>query len=349
MHNSEVAKDRARWLELRRSGVTASEIAAVLGIAPESHEVSSAFALFVAKQLGVDATASTVEMRYGSHMEPFVADEFAAVNPQLDLYDGGLYQSTVNPWQLCTFDRLSVDRGGPGYLRLANDMDEVTIPPRTVVPVQIKTAYSRHSQNPDLCWGDPFTDDMPVHIRAQALYEMDIAEAEAVLVPVFFSDTRKTLTYVISRRPAVEDDILCMRDAAVDFMDRLAQDNPPPIDWTPSTASALKTLHKRAEGKTVVLPKRLANRYRRARLLAAQASRLVGQASNEIRDFMGDAHYAVTIEDGAEVKVCTRVQYDREYIDQDYVRQHHPRIAKRATRKAPVDKLHPGGWANPGK
>jgi putative phage-type endonuclease len=336
MTDDQIAKDRAGWHARRAAGITASEISAVLGLSP----YCSPFALYVAKAGTEQAPQDSDAITRGTHLEPYVADIFGQQHPDLTVYPGGLYRSAERPWQLCTFDKLAVD--GAGHLMLADFMSATRIPPGAVMPVQIKTSATKEG------YGEQGTPDIPVHYRAQALYELDVAEAGTVLVPVLFMQEWKVVTYVIERNADVDADLAFMRKRAEEFLDRIASDDPPPIDWTASTAKALKTLHPQPrEDLTYVAGKGMRERYRAARMALAKAEKRMGQASNELLAAMGDAKYAVFTdpETGREVKVATRVQYSRHDIDRKALRAKKPQIAKQFETETPVDFLTPGGWA----
>jgi predicted phage-related endonuclease len=85
MHQEQIDADRPKWLEIRRQGITASEIAAVMGIAPSSHKVASPFALYVAKVTGVEPVGDATEMLMGHHLEPVAADLLARARPELNV------------------------------------------------------------------------------------------------------------------------------------------------------------------------------------------------------------------------------------------------------------------------
>ena len=61
------------WLEARRHGITASEIAAVLGLSP----YESPYSLYWRKLGELPAQDDTLAMALGRHLESFVAGQFA--------------------------------------------------------------------------------------------------------------------------------------------------------------------------------------------------------------------------------------------------------------------------------
>lgn len=344
MRPEEITADRGRWLSLRETGVTASEVAAILGLAPASYKTSSPFALYVAKVTGTEPVGDSDEMARGRHLEPYVAELFEGTHPDLAVYPGGLYCNEARPWQMATFDRLSAD--GAGHLALGSLLDAVLLPDRAVMPVQIKTAATPRNHPEDgQHWGEPGSADIPVHIRCQALWEMDVAGAASALVPCLFMAEWKVHTYVIDRTDAVEHDLDIMRAEALDFLDRIDHREPPPVDWKPATTAALKTLFPMVDGTEAVVRKRTADRYRAALRASKRAERMMGEAVNQLRAESGGARFIFTRDRGQVVKVASRAVYPQEYNDAKLLKARHPRAFKMTRRSTPVDKLSPGTWA----
>lgn len=98
---------REEWLAARRLGVGSSDAAAILGLSP----FASPLALY-AEKLGVaEATEETEAMRWGSILEPLVAERYAMETDRL-LVDPGRFtirRSREHPFMLATLDREIVD------------------------------------------------------------------------------------------------------------------------------------------------------------------------------------------------------------------------------------------------
>src|ERR1700754_3028780 len=92
------------WKFFRKGGITASEISSVLGIAPDTWETASPFALFVAKTNDQEVIGDSDAMARGRHLEPYVAERYAETKPTLNIFPGGLYSSEDRNWQMATFD-----------------------------------------------------------------------------------------------------------------------------------------------------------------------------------------------------------------------------------------------------
>src|SRR5690242_18272977 len=103
----EAKPSNPEWLKLRRAGISASEIAAVVGLSPWQ----SPFSLYWTKVEGWE-TESNAEMSAGTRAEPVIADWFADECDPLEnlvVCPAGLYASAERPWALATPDRLLCD------------------------------------------------------------------------------------------------------------------------------------------------------------------------------------------------------------------------------------------------
>ncbi|MDG4792204.1 YqaJ viral recombinase family protein, partial [Micromonospora sp. WMMD1102] len=98
---AEATPDNPRWHELRRAGVTASEVAALVGISPWD----SAFSLYHRKANGWEVEDNE-DLSNGRRCEPVIAEWWADTHPDAVVCPAGLYASQARPWQLATPDRL---------------------------------------------------------------------------------------------------------------------------------------------------------------------------------------------------------------------------------------------------
>lgn len=336
MTQQEIDQSPELWKTVRRDKVTASEIAAIMGLSPKTHE--SAFSLFVAKTSGTEMERDNDEMLRGRVLEPYVAEAFEASRPWLHVMPGGLWASEDRPWQAATLDRLAYDLSELGEQAMSPSLI-MRSARESAQPVEIKTSI------PGDDFGEPGTAQLPVHIRCQALWQMDTYDSNVVWVPVQFMMPWKLVVFAIERNAAVEHDIDLLRQEGAEFLERVRTDRPPPVDWRPATTRALKTLHKDVEERSVRVPVKLSRRFKAARLAKASAEQRLAQAQNELRDKMGTAKYAVTVDQGRTVKVVTRSKSQRPYFPADVIREKYPDVAKATEAHADVDALYPGSWA----
>jgi putative phage-type endonuclease len=329
MTGDQVAADPAGWHAYRRAGITASEIAAVMGI-PTAYGTPST--VFWGK-VDPEPPGDSIRFRVGHHMEPFIESELARDDPGLHLFGGGLWASTARPWMMATFDRLgtrcsdvaaSVISGGCGH----------------VMPVQMKTANARTGEG--WRWGEPPDGEIPGHYLAQVAWEMAVSGAAEAVLPCLVMPGGPLLVYRVVRDDELEADIAAMIHAAEDMLRRVAAYDPPPVDWRPETTDALRRVFRNVTEEQVRIPRELARRYRAAKRAAKLAGQRVGLAENEIRHKLGNAAAAVI--PGAEGEppevIARRSVYRPRRVDLELLRRDHAEIAAACTVEGrQVDKL----------
>jgi putative phage-type endonuclease len=279
-----------RWRQLRREGVTASEIAVVMGISP----YDSPFSLYWAKVNdwrwdGNDLTSA------GSHLEAAIADWWmAACDPLENLASApaGLYAHPDRPWQLATPDRLLQEPCG------WCDGGGERISPDTGDPADCQGCEGTGAAGPVLAlleckwvahswdgWGEPGTDEIPVYYRAQVLWQADVIGVTTVdiaaLGPTGFR------SYVVHLDEAARADLEVMRAAGEAFHQRLVDRAAPDLDGHDATISALQRLHPVLGRGDVEVPVELAERYRQARADRDEAKARVAVCEAEIRAALG--------------------------------------------------------------
>jgi putative phage-type endonuclease len=264
--------DREKWLAARSRGLGASEIAAVLGLSP----CQSPFGLYWAKIQGW-RVEPTEEMLNGLRLEPAIADWWAETqdpNENLRIVHAGLYAHPERRWQLATPDRLI-------YLDLDCDLGDPWARPLAV----LECKWVAQSWDG---WGEPGTDDIPVHYRAQVLWQCDEMGVDswhlAALGPGGFRAYK-------GRRD--EDDLRVMREAGRCFWTRIEQGEPPELDAHPATLRALKALHPSLADRDQEVSPATTDGYRRARALKARAEATADLWEARLRAEMGDARRAV--------------------------------------------------------
>ncbi|MEU5668982.1 lambda-exonuclease family protein [Micromonospora sp. NPDC047753] len=329
--------DNPEWHKLRREGVSASEIAAVLGLSPWE----SPFSLFWQKRNGWE-TPDNEEMATGRRVEPVVADWWLDTHDPHENLTGaraGLYAHPDRPWQLATPDRL-IYRVCPGCdgAGLAGDVDTglgacpdcLGRPAGTsgevLAPLECKWTASWDG------WGDPGTDDVPVYYRCQVLWQMDVLGVDeghlSMLGPGGFR------AYRIRRD---ERDLTVMREAARRFLGRLDADDAPDVDDHRATLAAVKRLHPDLVDAEAEISDTTAAGYRRARALKKAAESLCDRFEARLRAEMGANRVAV--HDG--VKVATRSIYPTTRLDSTRLKAEQPEVAAAYVTTSTTDRLTP--------
>jgi putative phage-type endonuclease len=293
----------AAWLAARREGVTASEIAVVMGLSP----YDSPFALYHRKRGDLPGVEDSDAMERGRILEPYIAEKFAALHPEFVIAGDGrtLFAHSERPWQMATPDRIVCE--DPGL--------RVRLP---VAVLECKTDAGGSDE-----WGNEGTDQIPVHYRCQVLWQMDVLGVTAGYVALLPIRSWKLRVYELAMDTDAVTDLKIMRDTAQCFLDDIRDGNAPEVDWRPQTTAALKHLNPKAEGREAIVGVRTAISYRAAVRRYKEAERRKDEMTNRLRAEMGGALKAVTWRGAA---VATRQVYE--------VKEH--------TRKAStVDKLVP--------
>jgi putative phage-type endonuclease len=310
-----------RWHELRRQGVTASEIAAVMGLS----KWASPFSLFWQKTYAW-TTEETDVMSAGRHLESAIADWWEATNsdawdPALRLRPAGLYAHPDRPWQLATPDRLIMRNveGRPGVFRFTD---------------LLECKWLAHSWDG---WGEPGTDQIPVHYRAQVLWQADVMGVDEVHIAALGPGGFRA--YTVHLDDAARADLEVMRAAGEDFHRRLVEGDAPDLDSHTATLDTLKRLYPDAGEGDIECTPDLAVEYAAARAAKREAEATIAACEALIRNKLGATYRRVT-HDGR--PVATRSVYEVQRIDTARLRRELPEIAAEYTTTSVTDRLTPG-------
>lgn len=322
------AATEADWLAARRKGVTASEIAIVMGLSP----YSSPYKLWHQKLGILPDDEQAEEQEFGTYCEPYIARKFAERHPELALRGDGreLYAHSDRPWQLATPDRLVHGRvvsiGDGGHF----------ISPSAVAEFK--------SDNGSDEWGEPGTDEIPVHYRCQVLWQMDVIGVPRAYVACLGRD-RKVREYVVEHAegcgpgsnmlaypslacPAC-DDVVAMRAAARDFLDSIDRKEPPDIDYHPATGSALRALYAGEDGGDVQVRPSLAISYAAAVKRYDAAKRRKDEMTNAVLEVLRDHRRAIDPRTGD--PIATRSVSHPRRVNLDTLRARYPDVAAECT------------------
>jgi putative phage-type endonuclease len=269
----------AEWLEARRKGVTASEIAVIMGLSPWS----SPYALYHQKLGILPPQEDNAMMERGRVLEPYVVEKFAAAHPEFQVYGDGRQLYRNGP-QMATPDRLLAENIGYDIDPAVDDYTQL------IALLETKTASSMDD------WGEPGTDEIPVHYRAQVLWQCDVMGVRRWYVAVLDVPRWQVHIYTGEIDDAAEADLALMRKEAENFLFRLEVGAVPDVDWRPATAYALKQLHPSVEEIDGVIPHRLAVNYRAASRNVKHWEERKKLYEARIREAIGPAHRALTVD-----------------------------------------------------
>jgi putative phage-type endonuclease len=270
------------WYAARRDSIAASEIAAVLGLSPWV----SPFDLWWLKRTGDDSQDESRGMKRGRRYEALILEDFGEEHPELYVAPSVTVRSIERPWQVATPDGLA-------YETTNGEIDSEDHPEPLAV-IEAKTGQRRE-------WGEPGTDEIPVHYRCQVLWQMDTLGLNVAYLPVLFGD--QYAEYVVEYD---EDDAKFMRERAASFLGSVTDDEMPEVDDSTATARRLKKLHPEVVEGDVEIPAYIIAQYHAAKRLRDAAAARMRLAENRIR--MGLGPYNVGVCDGR--KVASRSVYD---------------------------------------
>lgn len=252
-------------MNARRQGIGASEIAAILGISPHD----SPFSLWYRKLHGWEI-ADTPEMEAGRRAEPMIADWFADQHPERKVVECGLFASDERPWQIATPDRWHFKTTPNGF-----GLGDIRV-------LECKLAYDWDG------WGEPGTDEIPVHFEAQVQWQMDVMGCDIGHVAAF--SHMHFREYVVRRS---ERTLRMMRERGERFWQSLQDGEPPELDDHPATLSIIRQMNPDIVDRKQEVPEKIVANWLRAKRMLRKAERLASKYSAQMRAHMGDAQHAV--------------------------------------------------------
>jgi putative phage-type endonuclease len=211
--------DRDAWLAERRNSVGASEAGTVLGLNPWE----TVLQLYL-KKLGLaDETVETPAMRWGTRLEPLIAEEYSARSGRGFIAEQLFVRSPEYSFMTATLDRVRDD----GRI------------------VELKTVGARGAAE----WGEPDSDEIPPRYLAQVLHQLIVTETEVADVAVLIAG-QDFRTYTVEKDADVAARII---ESIGAFWSRVQRRDPPPPDYA-RDAGALARLYPRAEGEVEMGP-----------------------------------------------------------------------------------------------
>lgn len=273
------------WLAARRAGVTASEIAVIMGLS----NWSSPYKLFHQKIGVLPPDDMTAVQERGHVLEPHIADKFAQRHPEFAVEGDGqtLFAHPDRPWQMATPDRLVYET----YLRLPEGGYEAGGHP--VAGLECKSDASPGDE-----WGEDGSDQVPVHYRAQVLWNMDVQQVTTWYLACLFVQPWKVRVYEFTLDGDALADLKLMREEARDFLGRIDLGDPPDVDWRPATTETLKRLHPGVEDRDVQVRRMPIISYRAACKAYKAAEQRKKLAENRLRLLLGNGHRIVSAHTG---------------------------------------------------
>jgi hypothetical protein len=287
--------DRTEWLEWRRGGIGASDIAGILGLSPWASPYS-----VWANKMGITPAADMTEaMEMGHALEPAIATLF---HQRTGLHVSGAQtqcQHPDKPWARCTVD---------GWATEIAYYDGVTIPD----VAKLGTVQSKTTADSPAKWED----GIPMMYAAQVQWEMYVTNTPKAWVPVIHAAFGlRFRVYEVERS---ESDIAFIVKHVERFWnDHVVAALPPSVDGHVATTEALGLIP--ATDDTTVVLTNPDGKLIALRRLTAEIARLEEQkaaATNALKAAMGDNTVAVVaLPDGSTERVATWKDQTRTSLD----------------------------------
>ena len=286
-------RDRSGWLALRKTMLTASDVAPVLDL-DDSKYRRSALAVYVEKT--TEGVVDPIDMPpaevaamppkerdehlkrifndarfWGSRLEQPILQTVAEYSGWRYREGGALLRSRKYPWLGCTLD---------GEVDLNGDSCWSIIEGKTTVLLGE--------------W-DEATGKLPGHVLVQAQTQLLVTEAPYNIV---FALLQGNLTAQILIEPDREFHSIIVEESER-FMDRIREQRAPDPDWRQSSTEALHRLHPDDDGRIVDLPGEAVEWTREIQAAAVETERLKRRCAhlrNQLRHRIGDAKYGVLLE-----------------------------------------------------
>lgn len=253
--------DEAAWLRARTTGIGASEISRVLGIAPDSW--GTEFSLFAEKVGAVPPRdLDDVEaVEWGKLLEPLIIRQYEKRTGRRSERCNLLLRSLAHPWALATLDGRTSDGTGSW-------------------PLEVKAASAFRSED----WAD----GPPEHYMAQVQQQLLVTGDPKATIVCLLGGQR--MVWMDIERDDVWQRRIVFHGSA--FWDRVQRRDPPDPDGTESTKRTLQALFPHDSGEVVELPMALAeivDEWQQDKRGLKALEERIRLAENTIKATLGDA------------------------------------------------------------
>ncbi len=239
------------WLAERKKGITATDVAAILGASPFATPLD----VWLSKRPKYEPGPPTEPMRWGSIHEPKILEEYATRQRCWLLDGGGLLQHRERTWQLASLD---------GWAFTKNE----------AAPWIVEAKTSRAA------WDSP-----PDHYVAQVQWQLAVAGLDRADIACLFSGNRLETWTVERDQTWIDLATEFCHDWFVKHIANAKRPDPDPIRDAPK----LSKLYEAVPGKTVEVPREKVEKLREALAAEREIKAAVAAAKAEVEIEMGDA------------------------------------------------------------
>lgn len=283
---------REQWLEYRRSGIGGSDASTIVGLNP----YNSPYYLFCDKMGALPEKEDNEAMRQGRDLEQYVANRWMERTGKRVKRNNTMWRSTVWPWMLADIDREVVGENAG-------------------LECKTTSVYNKH----DFAGGE-----IPLTYYVQCQHYMAVMGFDRMYLAVLVLN-RGFYDFVIERD---EEEISSLAAAEGEFWDRLQREEPPELDGSDATMTALKQLYPEEDsGLELTLPSDTASELKQFQhiqeaITDLQSERDAIKARTMAR--MGEAALAV-----AQDMTCSWVTRRRTSVDTAALKKEFPEIYRK--------------------
>lgn len=263
---------REEWLQARRAGLGGSDMGAILGLSKYRTPVD----VWLEKTGRAPGQEETLQMRFGTYAEEFVAQEYCAkTNQAVQRFTKMLHHPTAPV--LGNVDRLVVPAGA----KVASHKGEV----RTDKLLECKTASAFAAYNADE-WGAEGTDAVPMSYLIQCATYMALTGCSYADLAVLFGN-QEVRIYNLKRDTELETEVIAR---ATEWWNRYVVADIPPAPICDADVRALfpnSTAGKSVEAVEETLT--MIEALRKAKAEIMQLEETADTAALAIKALLGDA------------------------------------------------------------
>ena len=253
----EQAKDRKVWLDMRNKGIGGSDIASILGMS----RYKSQFQLWLEKtgQAEAEDLSENEAVYWGTVLEDAVANRFCELTGKKVRRNGTLADDEY-PFMLANVDRMVVGEDAG---------------------LECKTTSGFNGK----AWDG---DEVPDAYYLQCQWYMMVTGCKTWYIACLIGGNK----FVWKEVPRNEADIKAIREAAVEFWQKVENMEMPPVDGSRSCAELLSDRWQAEKGLAVELPSAAADEIEQLREIKEMIDSLSERkslAENRLKEMLGEA------------------------------------------------------------
>lgn len=268
--------EHGEWLEVRKSGIGGSDVAAILGLSPWKSPLD----VYLDKVGKSAPQEETDAMYWGTRLEDLVAKKYCEVKDREVRKVNSILRSEKYPCLIGNIDRAVCHEKG----KLPVVKGEF----RTPKILECKTARTKNED-----WGQGGTDQIPDYYLTQVLHYLGLTGCESCDVAVLFMDSRKFDVYTVK---ADQEIIQRMFERLADWWESHVVKNVAPA---PRSIADVEKLFKRSAEIEITATDEIEhaiNEYAKFKKMEAEVSENLNSLKEQIAVYMGEADTLVGLD-----------------------------------------------------